>query len=226
MTSLQYPNESPEYRSARDRLLQEELALREQTERVAEQRRKLPPGGLLKENYVFEERVDGKTRRTTFADLFSPKKDTLFLYSFMYAPDMAAACPMCTGFLDGLHGQIVHIEQRINVAVVAKHSLKKLHEFAASRGWDRFRLLSSAHNTYNADYFGETDAGQTTMANIFVRNDGEIRHFWGTEMSFANPIKGGNMRHLDPAWAMWNVLDMTPGGRGEQFYPSLSYSHD
>ena len=223
MTSLHYPNESPEYRTARDQLLQEELALREQIERVARQRRTLPPGGMLKENYVFEERVDGKDRSTKLSELFSPNKDALLLYSFMYAPDMAAACPMCTGFLDGLHGQIVHLDQRINVAIVAKHSLDKIHEFAVSRGWDRFRLLSSANNTYNTDYFGETDAGQTTMANVFVRNNGEIRHFWGTEMSFANAIEGGNMRHLDQAWAMWNVLDMTPGGRGEQFYPALSY---
>ena len=223
MTSLHYPNESPEYRTARDQLLQEELALREQIERVARQRRTLPSGGVLKQNYVFEERVDGKDRSTKLSELFSPNKDTLLLYSFMYAPDMAAACPMCTGFLDGLHGQIVHLDQRINVAIVAKHSLDKIHAFAVSRGWDRFRLLSSANNTYNTDYFGETDAGQTTMANVFVRNNGEIRHFWGTEMSFANAIEGGNMRHLDQAWAMWNVLDMTPGGRGAQFYPALSY---
>ena len=226
MTSLHYPNESPEYRAARDALLDEELALREQIERVAKQRRALPPGGVVKEDYVFEERVDGKDGSTKLSGLFSPKKDTLLLYSFMYSPDMGAACPMCTGFLDGLHGQIEHIDQRINVAIVAKHSLDRIHEFAASRGWNRFRLLSSANNTYNADYFGETDAGQTTMANVFARNDGEIRHFWGTEMSFAHAIAGGNMRHLDQAWAMWNVLDMTPAGRGEQFYPSLSYGDD
>ena len=130
---------------------------------------------------------------------------------------------MYTAFLDGLHGHSEHLDQRINVAVVARHSLDKIHEFAASRGWDRFRLLSSANNANNADYFGETDAVQTTMANVFVRNDGELRHFRGTEMSFAHAIEGGNMRHLDQAWAMWNVLDMTPGGRGEQFYPALSY---
>lgn len=223
MASLHYPNETSGYRAARDSLLNEELALREQIERVARQRRALPPGGLLKENYVFEERVDGKDRRTRFSELFTLNKDTLLLYSFMYAPDMAAACPMCTAFLDGLHGQIVHLDQRINVAIVARHSLDKIHKFAASRGWDRFRLLSSANNSYNTDYFGETDAGQTTMANVFVISKGEIRHFWGTEMSFAHAIEGGNMRHLDPAWAMWNVLDMTPAGRGEQFYPALSY---
>ena len=130
---------------------------------------------------------------------------------------------MCSAFLDGLHGQIDHISQRINVAIVAKHSVEKIQDHAASRDWDRFRLLSSADNSYNSDYFGETDSGQTTMANVFVRNGEEIRHFWGTEMSFADPIEGGNMRHLDLAWAMWNVFDMTPNGRGAEFYPSLDY---
>jgi predicted dithiol-disulfide oxidoreductase (DUF899 family) len=199
------------------------LALRAQIERVAQQRRALPPGGLLKEDYVFGERVNGKNVSARFSELFAPGKDTLFLYSFMYSPDMAEPCPMCSAFLDGLHGQVIHLEPRINVAIVAKHSLERIYEHAASRGWDRFRLLSSADNTYSRDYFGETDNGQSTMANVFVRNGDEVHHCWGTEMSFADPIEGGNMRHLDLAWPMWNVLDMTPGGRGEQFYPALIY---
>lgn len=223
MTVLHYPNESAEYRAARNALLLEELALREQVERVARQRRALPPGGLLKEDYVFKERRNGKDVSLRFPDLFAPEKDTLFLYSFMYAPDMEEPCPMCTAFLDGLHGQVEHLEQRINIAIVAKHSLDKIHEHATSRGWTRYRMLSSAGNSYNADYFGETPDGQTTMANIFVKNNEEIRHFWGTEMSFAEPIAGGNMRHLDLAWPMWGVLDMTPEGRGQHFYPALSY---
>lgn len=226
MTSLRFPNESDEYRVARDALLQEELALREQVERVARQRRALPPGGLLKEDYEFAERIDGVDTTTRFSQLFGADKDTLLLYSFMYAPGMSAPCPMCTAFLDGLHGQVEHLEQRINVAVVAKHSLDRIHAHAAGRGWDRFRLLSSARNTFNRDYFGETDNGQTTMANVFVRGEDGIRHFWGTEMSFAAPIEGGNMRHLDQAWAMWNILDMTPRGRGTQFYPALRYQPD
>jgi predicted dithiol-disulfide oxidoreductase (DUF899 family) len=226
MTPLEYPNESPVYRAARNALLQEELALREQVERVAKQRRALPPGGLLGEDYVFAERVKGKDVLTRFSELFAAGKDTLFLYSFMYSPDMPEACPMCTAFLDGLHGQIVHLEQRINVAVVAKHSLDKIHQHAADRGWHRFRLLSSADNAYNKDYFGETPEGQTTMANVFVKTGRDIRHFWGTEMSFADPIEGGDMRHLDQAWAMWNVLDMTPDGRGAQFYPQLAYGRE
>ncbi|MDN5213935.1 DUF899 family protein [Fulvivirgaceae bacterium BMA12] len=222
MSEITYPNETPSYREARKALLEAELALRNQIERVAAQRRNLPPGGIIKENYIFQEMVGGTVRDVDFSQLFEPGKDTLFLYNFMYAPDMNAACPMCTSLLDGIHGQVVHLKQRINIAVVAKHAPEVLVDFAATRGWSDFRLLSSANNTYNSDYHGEYNGRQTTNANVFVRNGDEIRHFWGSEMTFSPMIEGGNMRHLDLAWPLWNVLDMTPDGRG-QWYPSLSY---
>lgn len=222
MSTIAYPNESEAYRSARNELLEAELELRAHIERVAEQRRRLPPGGQVKEDYVFEELVDNGVKAVRLSELFEPGKDTLFLYSFMYAPNMDAACPMCTALLDGLDGQVIHLKQQINVAVVAKHSLEKLHEHAHNRGWSNFRLLSSANNSYNVDYFGEHDGGQISNANVFVRNGHEIRHFWGSEMTMGPMIEGGNMRHLDMIWPLWNVLDMTPAGRG-QWYPELSY---
>jgi len=40
-----FPNESADYRRARQALLAEEIELRRHIERVAEQRRQLPPGG-------------------------------------------------------------------------------------------------------------------------------------------------------------------------------------
>ena len=222
MNEITYPNETPAYRKARNELLEAELALRAQIEQVAAQRRNLPPGGLLKEDYVFQEMVNGAVKDVAFNELFTPGKDTLFAYSFMHAPDMKAACPMCTSLLDGLHGQLMHINQHINVVVVAKHSPEAIMELANDRGWSGFRLISSANNTYNKDSHGEIDGRQTTNANVFVKNGNDIRHFWGSELTFAPMIEGGNMRHLDIIWPLWNVLDMTPKGRG-QWYPRLSY---
>ena len=222
MSKMSYPNESAAYRSARDQLLQAELKLRDHLEEVARHRRTLPPGGSLKEDYVFDELVEGKEVSKRFSELFSKGKDTLFLYSFMYAPNMEAACPMCTSFLDGLNGQTVHLREHIDVAVVAKHSLSAIHEHARRRGWSNLRLLSSARNTYNVDYYGEVEGRQITNANIFVRGSDGIRHFWGTELTMGPMIEGGNMRHLDLVWPLWNVLDMTPAGRGN-WYPKLDY---
>ena len=52
MTRIAFPGESAEYRAARDRLLEQEIALRRATEAVATARRALPPGGLIPEDYV------------------------------------------------------------------------------------------------------------------------------------------------------------------------------
>ncbi|HKJ54236.1 MAG TPA: DUF899 family protein [Gammaproteobacteria bacterium] len=223
MTEVRFPNESDEYRNARNELLDAEKDLRSHIEQVAGLRRNLPKGGILKEDYVFEEYVDGKVREIKLSDLFGSAKDTLFVYSFMYAPDMDTACPMCTALLDGLDGQVRHLEQSISTAVVAKHDSKTLDQYAASRGWQFLRLVSSRNNSYNVDYFGEVDGQQTTTANVFVRDSSGIRHFWNSELSYQPMMmEGAHMRHLDLIWPLWNVLDMTPFGRGD-FFPSLEY---
>src|ERR1700752_597256 len=80
-----FPGESAEYRRARNALLDEEIELRRQIERVAAQRRKLPPGGMIPQDYVFEEAApDGKPMKTKLSELFAPGKDTLAIYSFMF----------------------------------------------------------------------------------------------------------------------------------------------
>lgn len=221
MSEIKFPNETEEYREARKKLLKSETDLRQHIEDVAAERRSLPQGGEIREDYVFEEQVDGQLRQTRLSELFDDH-DTLFIYSFMYAPDMDGACPMCTAILDGLEGQVDHINLSISTAVVAKHDSKTLAEFAASRGWTNLRLLSSMNNSYNTDYFGEIDGYQTTTANVFVRDGDTIRHFWNSELSYQPMMEGGHMRHLDLIWPLWNVLDMTPGGRGD-FFPSLKY---
>lgn len=222
MVDIRFPNESDAYRKARDQLLKSETALRAQIEAVAKERRKLPKGGKLKEDYMFAEKVNGKTRKTKLSDLFNDGDDALFIYSFMYSADMKAACPMCTAILDGLEGQVPHVNQNISTAVVAKQDIDTLTKFGKSRGWKNLRLLSSKDNTYNVDYYGELGGDQMTTANVFVRDGDTIRHFWNSELSYQPMMKGGHMRHLDLIWPMWNVLDMTPQGRGD-FFPSLKY---
>ena len=50
---MRIPNESAEYRAARTALLAEEIELRRHIERVAAQRRALPPGGEVRGDYRF-----------------------------------------------------------------------------------------------------------------------------------------------------------------------------
>ena len=79
---LRIRNESAEYRAARTALLAEEIELRRHLERVATQRRALPPGGRVDGDYRF----DGEDGPTDLAGLFGDKQ-TLAIYSFMFGPD-------------------------------------------------------------------------------------------------------------------------------------------
>ncbi|MBI3402398.1 MAG: DUF899 family protein [Acidobacteria bacterium] len=228
-SAVRFPGESPKYRAAREKLLKSEIALRRQIEAVAAERRKLPLGGAVKEDYVFEELTtdpDHTTarRHVRLSQLFAPGKDTLVVYSYMFGPQMAAPCPMCTSMLDGLDGQAPHLRQRVNLAVVARSPIDRIREFARERGWSRLRLLSSAGNSYNRDYHGENkDGGQLPMLNVFTRKNGRIYHTYGSELLFAPSDRGQDGRHVDAIWPLWNVLDFTPEGRGTTWYPKLRY---
>jgi len=219
--TVRFPNESADYRDARDKLLDAELALRRQVEEVAALRRHLPPGGEVAEDYEFDEVGGGAVR---LSQLFADGKETLVVYSFMYGPQMKAPCVMCTSMLDALDGEAPHIAQRVNLAVVAKSPAERIEAFTRPRGWRNLRLLSSARNSYNLDYQGETaDGDQMPSMNVFTRRDGRIRHFWNSELLFAAMDEGQDSRHVDMIWPLWNVFDLTPDGRGEDWYPRLSY---
>ena len=83
-----FPGESAEYRAARNELLAKEIDLRRQMEAVAAERRNLPPGGEVPEDYVFEgEGPDGTPMNVRLSELFAPGKDSLAIYSFMFPRD-------------------------------------------------------------------------------------------------------------------------------------------
>lgn len=218
-----FPSETAEYRAARNELLKAELELDAKVQKIAEMRRALPDGGLIPEDYLFET-FDGAGQETRIhlSDLFAPGKDTLFLYSFMLAPDTQNACPACTSIIDGLSGISQHLKDRLNFAVVAKAPINQFDALAKSRNWSGVKLLSSFDNNYNDDYFAVGANGeQTPAANIFVKRNDGIHHFWGAELLYVD--RPGHPRHVDQIWPMWNVFDLTPEGRGTDWFPKLSY---
>lgn len=239
MEHLSYPNESAEYRAARNALLDAEIALRAQIEAVAAQRRALPPGGAIPQDYVFE-RI-GETQMpesVKLSQLFGPH-DTLILYSFMYGPERKLPCPGCTHLLDGIDGAARHLGARAAFHVVAKSPIARLAAWAHTRGWEHMSLLSTAGNSYDADYFGDTskfskglraqhqvpdgEDWDETIFNVFKRTDGRITHFWGSELAFAPSEPGQHHRAGDLADPLWGLLDMTPDGRGDWF-PKVNYT--
>ncbi len=211
------PNESSEYRVAREALLQQEITLRAKVEEVAAMRRNLPKGGALRENYQFHD-LDGAS--VALSDLFQPDSDTLAIYSFMFNPTAENACPACTSVMDGLNGQADQIAQKISFAVVSSKDNASLATLCADRGWDKLRMFSAVGTSYQRDYRGETaDGAQLPTLNVFERSGDTITHFWSSEIFFAG--LDGHPRHVDQIWPLWNMLDYTRGGRGE-FFPDVS----
>ncbi|HKN95381.1 MAG TPA: DUF899 family protein [Thermoleophilaceae bacterium] len=239
---IAFPGESAEYRSARDQLLAQEAELRRAMERVAAARRQLPAGGHLPEDYVFQgARPDGTPIDVRLSELFGPGKDSLVIYNFMFprdpgddspGPDSGETallplaegpCPSCTALLDQLDGAAEHASQHIGLAVVAKTPVPRLITFAKERGWRHLRLVSSAGNTYNRDYHGETaDGDQRPMLNVFHRDRDGIRHFWGSELFYAPAEPGQEPRHVGTLEPLWNLFDLTPEGRPD-WHEQLSY---
>jgi predicted dithiol-disulfide oxidoreductase (DUF899 family) len=231
--SIAFPGESADYRAARDRLLEQEIELRRAMEAVAAARRELPPGGVVPEDYVFDgPGPTGAPTEVRLSELFAPGKDSLVIYNFMFPrsyggerpgptsgetallPLEEGPCPSCVALLDQLLGAAEHAMQWINFAVVAKAPLPRLLTWADERGWRNLRLLSSAGNSYNRDYFGETaDGSQVPMLNVFHRDDETIRHFWGAELTYAPTDPGQDHRSVGTLEPLWNLFDLTPEGR-------------
>jgi len=222
---VRWPNESPDYRAARDELLQAEVALRREEEAVAELRRALPLGGRLEEDYE----LDAPSGPVRFSELFADGKDTLYLYSFMFIPGerglpLEVACPSCTSIIDGLDGALWHLLDRVNVAVVAKAPIEQFAAWGSERGWRFAPLYSSARSSFNRDYNAESDeGGQLPVAHVFTRAGGAIHHRWSSELVAAPRDDGQHPRHVDYMWPIWKVLDLTPEGRGVDWHPRWQY---
>ena len=242
--SVAFPGESAEYRAARERLLEKEIELRRMMESVAVARRELPLGGLVPEDYVFDGvSPDGAPREVRLSELFAPGKDSLVIYNFMFPrmpqdtrpgpSDGSAAqlkqedgpCPSCTAFLDALDRAAKHLEAGgVNFVVIAKAPIERVIAFAKDRGWRNLRLLSSAGNRFKHDYQAESPEGyQLPMMTIFQREDGQIRHFWSSEMLHAGGDPGQDPRHNGTLEVVWNIFDLTREGRPGNWHEQFVY---
>ena len=206
MSERRYPNESRAYRAARDALLKDEAELVAKVKSVAARRRKLPAGGQLKEDYVFQWANDGKVgKKVKFSELFGDKK-TLLLYSFMYGPGWDKPCPSCTSLVDGFDRSWYQVTQNAAFAAIAKAPAQRINAWAKQRGWSQIALLSGADSPFQADYKcqGDSDDMQRPVMHVFRKEGGKIYHFWATEL---------DSNHVDTVWPYWNLMDFTPEGR-------------
>ena len=240
--SISFPGESREYRAARNRLLEQEIELRRMMETVAVARRSLPPGGVIPQDYVFQELApDGKPFNLRMSDLFGPGKDSLLIYTFMFPrypdderpgptsgalkdlPLARTPCPSCTALLDQLDAAMWHAGDVVNFVAAAEASVAQMAHFARERGWRTLRLLSTAGNSYKKDYNADYEGSGMPMLNVFHRDGSTIRHFWGSELFWAEPDAGQDPRHVGTLEPLWNLFDLTPEGRPEGWNEQLSY---
>jgi predicted dithiol-disulfide oxidoreductase (DUF899 family) len=216
---MRFPNESAEYRRARDALLAEEIELRRHIERVAALRRALPPGGTVTRDY----RLEGEKGPVGFSDLFGAKQ-TLVVYSYMFGPQRERPCPMCTSLLSAWDGEARDIEQRVALAVVARSPIERLLAFKKERGWRNLKLYCDLSGDFSRDYHAlSAEGGDDPAFNVFTRRDGAIRHFWSGEMGAATADPGQDPRGAPDLMPIWTILDSTPEGRAIDWYPKLQY---
>lgn len=231
------PSESDEYLRKREDVRLAEIELMRARERVAELRRALPKGAEI-QNYEFidctlpDGRVsaedsaslaagDEPVGKVGLSELFTSPDRSLVIYHFMFGKKQTVACPMCTAWIDGYNGVAHHIGQNVDFAIVAAADPATLRAYARERGWDKLRLLSAGDSTFKSDLGSENpDGGQDSQISVFTKeSDGTLRHFYSGHPWLDPEIKERGIDELTP---IWNILDLTPQGRGK-FYTSLDY---
>jgi predicted dithiol-disulfide oxidoreductase (DUF899 family) len=217
--TAQFPNESAEYRTARNALLTEEIELRRHIERVASQRRALPAGGELPRDFEFVSEAGPVRLSSLFGD-----KDTLMVYSMMYGAERKAPCPVCTSFLSSWNGAAVNLRERCAIAVAARSPIQRLAEYKKQRGFANLPFVSDISGEYTRSYVSPND-GDVPGFTVFTRRNGEIYHFYSGEMGPTMADPGQDPRGAPDMDPLWLMLDMTPDGRGTIWYPKLEYNH-
>ena len=219
-------DESEQYLLRREELRRAEIELRNQRERVADLRRQLPAGPIV-DDYIFEEGPmrldagDNPIQKVRLSQLFTKSNRSLILYQFMFGKKQTTPCPMCTAWIDCFNGIAHHLVPSVDLAIVAAADPAALRSHARKRGWNRLRLLSAGANTFKYDLGSEDKEGnQDSAISVFTRDpDGAIRHFYTGHPWLAKDVEERGIDELNP---IWNILDLTPEGRGS-FYAKLEY---
>lgn len=218
--NIPFAGVSEKYREARQALLAEEIALRRHMTRVAEQRRALPPGPVIDKGWKFK---DEQGFDATLADLFG-EHDTLVTYFWMYGPERERPCPMCTNWLGAVNGNARDIKQRVALKILGRSPVSRQYGFAQERGWRDLDFVQTVGDDYARDLGLLRPDGFENPALTVYRTDGdEVRLFWSSAQTAETGDPGQDPRDAPDIASLWNVLDLTPAGRGTDWYPRLSY---
>lgn len=215
-----FPGESDAYREARKALLAEEIEFRRHMTRLSEQRRALPPGPVIEKNYRFKDETGFEAG---LIDLFGDK-ETLVTYFWMYGPQRERPCPMCTNWLGAMNGNAADIKQRVALKILGRSPVERQFIFALERGWQHLDFVQTVGDDYANDLgLLNEDGTENPALVVFSRAGDKARLFWASEMTMEMADPGQDPRDAPDIASLWSILDLTPEGRGTDWYPKLRY---
>lgn len=218
-----FPGASAAYTEERRALLAEEIELRRHVTRVAAMRQALPPGPVIDKDYRFHDMNGVEHGSKSLADLFGDH-DTLIAYFWMYGPERERPCPMCTNWLGSVNGNARDIKQRVALKIIGRAPVERQVNFATERGWRDLDFVQTEGDDYANDLGLIRDDGYENPGLHVYRKDGDaVRLFWSSGQSIESADPGQDPRDAPDIASLWNVLDLTPAGRGVDWYPKLSY---
>lgn len=215
-----FPGASAEYETARRALFVEEVELRRHETRVAAQRRALPPGPAIEKDYRF---IDANGSNVGLIDLFG-NHDTLVTYFWMFGPQRERPCPMCTAWIGAVNGNGTDIAQKVSLRIIGRSPIERQLAFAQERGWRNVQFVETVGDDYPRDLGVLPPDGGEWPALVVYRKDGpKVRLFYMAQMPGEAADPGQDARSPPEIQSLWNILDLTPEGRGTEWYPKLSY---
>lgn len=215
-----FPGASAAYDAARQALLAEEIEFRRHATRLVAQRQALPPGPVIEKHYRFK---DEQAFEVGLRDLFGDN-DTLVAYFWMYGPQRERPCPMCTNWLGAVNGNAADIKQRVALKILGRSPVERQYAFAQERGWRDLNFVQTVGDDWAKDLGVLMPDGSEYPALTVFRRDGDtVRLFWASEMTGEMADPGQDPRDSPDIASLWSILDLTPNGRGTDWYPKLNY---
>lgn len=219
------------WRAEREALLVHEKELTRRRDALAEERRRLPVV-RIDEPYAFE----GPAGRTTLLGLFEGRRQ-LVVYHFMFDPGdpppgkgepWSEGCSGCSFFTDNLP-ELAHLHARdTTLALVSRAPLAKIRPFQLRMGWN-VPWYSSFGSDFNLDFHVTLDRARGSVEWNYrdasaQRTAGEIPYEDGELPGLSVFLRDGEAvyhsystyaRGLDALLGTYQLLDLTPFGRGE-----------
>jgi predicted dithiol-disulfide oxidoreductase (DUF899 family) len=191
-----------EWRVASDAILSREKAATRELDALAAARRRLPMVRLEKE-YTLE----GPDGPVPLAELFAGRRQ-LMVYHFMFAPEWEAGCVGCSMLADSI-GELAHLHARdTSFVFVSRAPIEQIEAYRARMEWS-VPWYSSSDSDFTYDLGGSSSTGEISQMSVFLRDRDELY------LCYQSTSRG-----LDRVNLVFNLLDMTPLGRQEEWEDS------